>query len=119
MKHGIGIIVHSPLAKGLLTVRYTPESTFPPDDERSGFPDFQGSLFARHLLKATRLEAIAKEKGVSLVQLAIAWTLRLPAVSCTLVGAKSVLQMAEHLGAVGVTFTSAEENRIEEVLASG
>lgn len=119
VKHGIGIIVHSPLAKGLLTGRYTPESTFPPDDERSGFQDFKGSLFARHLLKATRLEEIAKEKGVSLVQLAIAWTLRLPVVSCTLVGAKSVLQMVEHLGAVGLTFTSAEENRIEEILASG
>jgi len=117
-KHGIGIIVHSPLAKGLLTGRYAPESTFPADDERSGFPDFQGSLFARHLARAARLGELAKEKGISLVQLAIAWTLRLPVVSCTLVGAKSSLQLAEHLGAVGVVFTPAEENRIREILAA-
>ena len=117
-KRGIGIIVHSPLAKGLLTGRYTPESTFLPDDERSGFPDFKGSLFAKHLSKAARLGEIAKEKGISLVQLAIAWTLRLPVVSCTLVGAKSGRQLAEHLGAVGVTFSSTEENRIEQILAS-
>jgi aryl-alcohol dehydrogenase-like predicted oxidoreductase len=118
-KHGIGIIVHSPLAKGLLTGRYTPESTFAPDDERSGFPDFQGSLFTRHLSKAAGLGEIAKEKGISLVQLAVAWTLRLPVVSCTLVGAKNSRQLADHLGAVGVTFTSPEEDRIERVLASG
>lgn len=117
-KHGIGIIVHSPLAKGLLTGRYTPRSTFAPDDERSGFPDFQGDLFARHLSKAAQLGEIAKEKGISLVQLAVAWTLRLPLVSCTLVGSKNSRQLAEHLGAVGVTFAPAEEERIERVLAS-
>jgi aryl-alcohol dehydrogenase-like predicted oxidoreductase len=118
-KHGIGIIVHSPLAKGLLTGRYTPGSTFAPDDERSGFPDFQGSLFALHLSTAAGLGEIAKEKGISLVQLAVAWTLRLPVVSCTLVGAKNGGQLAEHLGAVGVTFSSVEKDRIERVLASG
>jgi aryl-alcohol dehydrogenase-like predicted oxidoreductase len=114
-EHGIGIIVHSPLAKGLLTGHYRPESTFPPDDERSGFPDFQGNLFARHLQRASRLGEIARERGISLVQLAVAWTLRLPVVSCVLVGAKSSRQLAEHLGALGVTFTPAEENRIGEI----
>lgn len=117
-EHGIGIIVHSPLAKGLLTGRYAPESTFPPDDERSGFPDFQGELFARHLLKAARFAELAKQKRISLVQFAVAWTLRLPVVSCTLVGAKSGTQLAEHIGAVGVTFTAAEEKRIQEILAA-
>jgi aryl-alcohol dehydrogenase-like predicted oxidoreductase len=116
-EHGIGIIVHSPLAKGLLTGRYARSTTFPPDDERSGFPDFQGDLFARHLGKAIRLGEIAGEKGISLVQLAVAWTLRLPVVSCALVGAKSGRQLMEHLGAVGVTFTPSEENRINEILA--
>ena len=115
-RHGIGILVHSPLAKGLLTGRYTPDSTFPADDERSGFPDFSGATFARHLARAERLSAMAREKGITLVQLAIAWTLRLPVVSCTLVGAKNPQQLSEHLGAAAVTFTAPELARIQAIL---
>ncbi len=115
-RHGIGILVHSPLAKGLLTGRYTAASTFPADDDRSGFPDFTGALFARHLDRAGRLAAVARDKGISLVQLAIAWTLRLPVVSCTLVGAKNPAQLAEHVGAAAVRFTEAELVRIETIL---
>ncbi|HUJ73828.1 MAG TPA: aldo/keto reductase, partial [bacterium] len=77
-KHGIGIIVHSPLAKGLLTGAYTADSRFPPDDERSGFRDFSGPIFEMHLEKAQKMGQIAKHKGMSLVQLAIAWTLLRP-----------------------------------------
>ena len=115
----IGIIVHSPLAKGLLTGRYRPGSTFPSDDERSGFPDFQGAIFARHLSKAAKLREIGREKGISLVQLAIAWTLRHPAVSCTLVGAKDLQQLAEHLGASGVTLSTDELSQIDGILVEG
>jgi aryl-alcohol dehydrogenase-like predicted oxidoreductase len=116
-QHGIGIIVHSPLAKGLLTGRYTPASTFPADDERSGFPDFQGELFALHLSKAERLKQIARAKGINLVQLAIAWTARLPVVSSVLVGAKDAGQVAEHVGASGVRLTKAELDQIDRALS--
>ena len=115
-RNGIGILVHSPLAKGLLTGRYSPESTFPEDDERSGFPDFKGALFARHLSRAGALAALAREKGISLVQLAIAWTLRLPVVSCTLVGAKNPRQLSEHVRAAAVKLSAAELERIEAIL---
>jgi aryl-alcohol dehydrogenase-like predicted oxidoreductase len=115
-RNGIGILVHSPLAKGLLTGRYTPESTFPQDDERSGFPDFKGAQFARHLSRAGALAALAREKGISLVQLAIAWTLRLPVVSCTLVGAKNPRQLSEHVGAAGVKLSDSELRRIDAIL---
>jgi aryl-alcohol dehydrogenase-like predicted oxidoreductase len=115
--NGIGIVVHSPLAKGLLTGRYTPSSTFPSDDERSKFPDFQGERFAAHLAKAGRLATIARTKGISLVQLAIAWTLVRPVVSCTLVGAKTPEQAREHAGAAAVAFTPGELADIEAALA--
>lgn len=117
-RHGIGILVHSPLAKGLLTGRYTPQSTFPADDERSGFPDFRGELFARHLSRARELAVIAGEKGISLLQLAVAWTLRLPVVSCTLVGAKNARQLSEHVGAAAVKFSAEELRRIDRILAA-
>jgi len=116
-RHGIGILVHSPLAKGLLTGRYTPNSTFAADDERSGFADFTGERFARHLARADRLAEIAREKQLTLVQLAIAWTLRLDVVSCTLVGAKSPEQISDHGKAAGVTLSAADLERIEKALA--
>lgn len=115
-REGIGILVHSPLAKGLLTGKYTPGHTFPPDDERSGFARFQGDTFVRYLTVADRLKEVARDKGLSLIQFAIAWLLRLPAVTCVLVGAKNPSQVEEHLGAVGVTFSDDELARIEDIL---
>lgn len=104
------------LAKGLLTGKYTSHSVFKADDERSRFPRFQGETFARHLAVAERLEALARDKGLTLVQLAIAWVLRQPALTCALVGAKSPAQVEEHLGAVGVTFTQDELAQIDAIL---
>lgn len=115
-REGIGILAHSPLAKGLLGGKYTPATKFPTDDERSTFPRFQGETFARFLAVAERLKAVAADKGLTLVQLAIAWQLRLPAITCVLVGAKSPQQVAEYTGAVGVTFTPEELARIDEIL---
>ena len=114
---GIGILVHSPLAKGLLTGKYRPGHQFPPDDERAQFPRFQGETFRRYLDVAGQLEAVAREKGLSLVQLAVAWPLRLPAVTCVLVGAKDPAQVREHAAAAEVTFTPDELARIERILA--
>jgi aryl-alcohol dehydrogenase-like predicted oxidoreductase len=117
-REGIGILVHSSLAKGLLTGKHVPTDVFPADDERSRFPRFQGDAFAGYLAVADRLRALAADKGLSLVQFAIAWLLRLPAVTCVLVGAKSPAQVEEHLGAVGVRFSEAELAFIDEALAS-
>ena len=115
-RQGIGILAHSPLAKGLLTGRYRPGHSFPDGDERAGFPRFQGELFERYLAAAQRLEEIARDKGLNLVQLAIAWLLRDPAVTCVLVGAKNPEQAGEHLGAVGVDFADDELARIDAIL---
>jgi aryl-alcohol dehydrogenase-like predicted oxidoreductase len=116
--HGVGIIVHSPLAKGLLTGRYTPASVFPPEDERSTvYPEFSGTFLAERLHTAEKLGRIAEKKGISLLQFALAWTLRLSAVSCTLVGAKSVDQVRDHLSAVGVRISTEELLRVESALA--
>ena len=91
---GIGILAHSPLAKGLLTGKYSPDFQFPADDERSNYYRFQGKLFSQYLAAADKLKKIAHQK-VTLVQLSIAWALRLPAISCVLVGAKTADQARE------------------------
>jgi len=114
---GIGILAHSPLAKGLLTGKYTAATQFPADDERARMKRFQGETFRRYLAVAAQLQEVAQEKDLSLVQLALAWLLRLPAVSCVLVGAKNPAQVAEHVGATDVTFSPEELVRIEAILA--
>jgi aryl-alcohol dehydrogenase-like predicted oxidoreductase len=116
-QEGIGIVAHSPLAKGLLTGKYTPGHRFAADDERSGFPRFQGETFAQYLAMADQLKEVAHAKGLSLIQLAISWLLRLPAITCVLVGAKNPAQVEDHLGAVGAAFSDDELARIEEILA--
>lgn len=115
-QEGIGILAHSPLAKGLLTGKYTADSTFPPDDERSRFPRFQGEQFAQYLRVADKLGSIARDKKLNLVQFSIAWILRKPAVTCVLVGAKTVEQVQEYLPAVGVKFSTEELAQIDEIL---
>jgi aryl-alcohol dehydrogenase-like predicted oxidoreductase len=113
----IGILAHSPLAKGLLTGKYTPDYQFPPDDERSGMARFQGEEFRRNLEKSEKLKAIAGQRSLTLVQFAIGWLLRLPAVTCVLVGAKNPAQVAEHVGGQGWRLTDAELQEIGNVLA--
>ncbi len=115
-RNGIGIMAHSPLAKGLLTGRYRVGHKFPEDDERSRLSRFRGEPFAHYVKVADQLKQIAAHKSLSLIQLAIGWLLRLSSVSCVLVGAKCPDQIHEHLGAAGVTFSDDELARIESIL---
>ena len=116
-RENVGVIVHSPLAKGLLTGKYRPGHVFPPDDERSGFPRFQGEAFARYLAAADGLAALARGKGATLVQLAIAWTLVQPGVTSCIVGAKSPAQVEEQIGGVELRQRLGEDDlrRIAEI----
>jgi aryl-alcohol dehydrogenase-like predicted oxidoreductase len=102
----------------MLTGKYRPEHRFPADDERSHLARFQGQSFADYLAVTAELGEIAREKGISLVQLALAWVLRLPSVSCVIVGAKNPGQLREHLGAIGVVLTDEDQARIDSILVN-
>ena len=117
VERGIGILAYSPLGQGLLTGRYRPGHRFADDDYRSERPAFRGEQFARTVAITDRLAELAADKGLSLVQLAISWILRLPAISTVLVGAKNPDQLDAHLGAVGVRFSGDELEAIDAVLA--
>jgi L-glyceraldehyde 3-phosphate reductase len=97
---GVGCIVFSPLAQGVLTDRYLDGI---PDGSRASRP---GSLSAdmlseQNLAKVRALNQIAARRGQSLAQMAIAWTLRDPRVTSALVGASSLTQLEANLAAVG------------------
>jgi aryl-alcohol dehydrogenase-like predicted oxidoreductase len=115
-EHGVGILAHSPLGKGLLTGKYRPGHVFPEDDERRGSRNFQGELFEQLSAASEKLTAIAERKGLTLPQLAIGWTLRLPEVTVCLAGSKNEEQILANNGGQGWTFTDDEWSEIEEIL---
>jgi aryl-alcohol dehydrogenase-like predicted oxidoreductase len=116
LARGIGVIAHSPLAKGLLSGAYRSGHAFPKDDERSRMQRFRGELFTAHLRVAEALRALANDKGLTLIQLALAWVLKQPGISCVLVGAKTPLQVEEHVAAVEVQLSREDLLAIERVL---
>jgi aryl-alcohol dehydrogenase-like predicted oxidoreductase len=118
-EHGVSTLVHSPLGKGLLSGRYYPGYEFPKDDERSTFARFHGKIFASTCAKAEKLKAIAERKGLTLPQLAIGWTLRLPDIVVCLVGAKTKGQVLQNNGGQGWTLTKEELEEIEGILDGG
>ena len=105
---GAGCIAFSPLAQGLLTSRYLAGV---PTGSRG---DRQGSLApemldADNLSKVRALNAIAERRGQTLAQMALAWTLRDPRVTSTLIGASSVAQLEENLAALDHVAFSPDE----------
>jgi aryl-alcohol dehydrogenase-like predicted oxidoreductase len=115
---GIGVLAHSPLAKGLLTGKYGPDTVFPADDERAGMPRFQGAEYRRHLETAARLQAWAAERGHSLVDLAIAWVLAHPAVTVCLCGAKTPAQVDDHVRAAAWVLSEDDLATVGRLLAA-
>ncbi|MBV9545222.1 MAG: aldo/keto reductase [Chloroflexi bacterium] len=113
LKRGIGVLAHSPLAKGLLTGKYSAEHVFAADDERSQMSRFQGHDFRTALQRSAALERWARERGHTVLELAIAWVLAHPAVTTCLCGAKSPDQVDDHVRAS--TWRLTEEDRAEVV----
>lgn len=116
-QEGVGCIVFSPLAQGVLTKKYL--AGFPADsravrDGRYLSPD---DITADVIDKARRLNQIAARRGQSLAQMAVAWTLRQPVITSSLIGASKVSQIEEAVGALASAQFSDEELRdIDEVL---
>ncbi|MDC3416966.1 aldo/keto reductase family protein [Aquibacillus salsiterrae] len=116
-KHGIGQVVFSPLAQGVLTGKYK-KSEAVPEDSRAAQKDLNMSrvLSEENLDKVEQLKGIAKEENLSLAQLAIAWILRQPNVASALVGASRPEQLEENTKASGVKLSGETLERIEGIL---
>ena len=113
-REGAGCIAFSPLAQGMLTGKYLGGV---PEDSRAA----QGTFLKRDFLSEENLEhvraldAIARERGQSLAQLALAWTLRDPRVTSTLIGASGVAQLEENVAALErLDLADDELERIDE-----
>jgi aryl-alcohol dehydrogenase-like predicted oxidoreductase len=93
-KHNIGVIVYSPMASGLLTGAMTREraAKLPEDDWRRGSPEFREPKLSKNLELVERVKKVAARYGRTPGEVAIAWTLRLPAVTGAIVGARDAKQ---------------------------
>jgi L-glyceraldehyde 3-phosphate reductase len=117
---GAASIVFSPLAQGLLTDRYLGGDV--PADSRAATSRFLSPdrISGEYLERARALDAIAKERGQTLAQLALTWVLRQPLVSSALIGASSVAQLEQNIAALDAApLTEAEIERIEPFAAHG
>jgi L-glyceraldehyde 3-phosphate reductase len=116
---GIGSIVFSPLAQGLLTNRYLGGI---PEDSRAAKGRWMNAdtISDTYLERARGLNAIAEARGQSLAQLALLWVLRQPSVTSALIGASSVAQLDDNLAALdGAALTDAELAAIEPLAVHG
>ena len=115
----IGAIAFSPLAQGLLTDRYL--DGVPGDSRAAHEGSFNRDLLSEsNLSNASSLREIARQRGQTLAQMALAWTLRDPRVASALIGASSVAQLDDNLAALdNLTFTPAELGEIDRFAVDG
>ncbi len=119
-REGIGQVVFSPLAQGVLTGKYKPGQE-PPADSRAADPAqnmfFGNRLASDELAKVQNLVPIAQEAGLSMAQLALAWCLRQRNVSSVIIGASRPQQVEDNAGASGHTLTPDTLAAIDAALA--
>ncbi len=118
---GIGQIVWSPIAQGVLTGKYLPGAE-PPAGSRATDTKGGANFVARWLQpevleRVQRLRPIADQAGLSLAQLAVAWVLQNPNVSAAIIGASRPEQVTENVKAAGVTLDAGLLKAIDEILA--
>jgi voltage-dependent potassium channel beta subunit len=116
---GIGQVVYSPIAQGVLAGKYKPGER-PPEGTRAatqGDADFMERFMRDDLLEAVQeLRPIADELGITMAQLAIAWVLREPGISSAIVGASRPEQVDENVAASGIELPPEVLQRIDEIL---
>ncbi len=113
-EHGIGVIVYSPLERGLLTGTVPADRVFPAGDHRASHKFFTPENRERVLGALGHVRPIAEEHGVSLAQMVINWTIQEPGITAALVGARNVEQAVHNAGALDFTLSPDERAEIRK-----
>lgn len=112
---GLGLLVWSPLAGGLLSGKFTRDGGG--EDGRRATFDFPPVDRERAFDIIDAIRPMAKAHGVSVAQVALAWLLQKPSVTSVIIGAKRMDQLEDNLGAVDLTLTDSEMSTLDEVSA--
>ena len=116
--HDIGVLVYGPLAHGLLTATMSEDTTFADDDWRATNAMFTGESYRHNLAVVHALEKFAADRGISVSQLAIAWTLANPAVHVAIVGARRADHIQDSLAAADLTLSGSDLAEIDAIMAA-
>ncbi len=115
---GIGFVPYSPLGRGFLTGALRSPDDFAPDDYRRENPRFQGENFTRNLALVDKVKALARTKGCTPAQLALAWVLAQGEHIVPIPGTRRVRNLQENLGALDVHLEDDELAAIDAVFPS-
>ena len=116
---GIGFVAYSPIGRGFLSGRFKTIDDLEPTDYRRLSPRFQGDNFERNLDLVRRIEELARVKGVTPAQLAIAWILSRGNDIVPIPGSRSIGHLEENIAAAEIELTADDLARIDEVAPKG
>jgi aryl-alcohol dehydrogenase-like predicted oxidoreductase len=116
---GVTFIAYSPLGRGFLTGRFKSPDDFAPDDWRRNNPRFQGDNFAKNLELVARIEQMAREKGCTPAQLALAWLLAQGQDLVPIPGSRQRARVEENAAAAEITLTRADLDALNAIAPRG
>jgi aryl-alcohol dehydrogenase-like predicted oxidoreductase len=114
---GLGTVLWSPLAGGVLTGKYSRQNPTPADSARGDFNVALGGVTDRNLAIVDVVKEIATELDRTPAQVGLAWALQQPGVTAPIIGARTPAQLQENLGALEVDLTPAQLARLDQVSA--
>ncbi len=114
-EHEVGVIVYSPLERGLLTGKVSPGRTFPEGDHRARHKYFTVENRKRILAALEEIRPIADKHKASFAQIVIHWTIQEPGITAALVGARNAEQATHNAGALGFTLSPEERATIRRI----
>ncbi len=117
-ENNIGIVVYSPLQRGLLTGKFDPNHKFAPGDHRAREPHFQPEYIERVNAFLETLKPIAAKYGATIGQLVLNWTIQQPGITAALVGARNAEQAKENAASAELNVSKADIDEISKRLAA-
>jgi aryl-alcohol dehydrogenase-like predicted oxidoreductase len=112
----IGILAYSPLQRGFLTGKFDPDHKFNEGDHRADSPFFKKNNYIQILNFLKKIEPLATDKGATLAQLVIKWTIEQPGITSALVGARNKKQVIENVQAGNISLSASEIDQINKWL---
>jgi aryl-alcohol dehydrogenase-like predicted oxidoreductase len=116
---GIGYVAYSPLGRGFLTGQIKSPDDFADDDFRKNHPRFTGENFERNIALVREVEALAREKGCTTAQLALAWVLAQGEDVVPIPGTRHIRYLDDNIGALEVKLSTDDLDRLDAILPPG